>query len=78
MKRKHSGLGFLYVSWAHACKIMKPVRGNGGFQTLLRRMQKSHPTVCFNVTRADLERFNRYQRKYGDGGFQSRLKGARV
>ena len=57
--------------------LMKPIRGEGGFQTLMRRLQKrlreslkSHEVW---VTPEEIVRVHRYTTKTGQGGFQGRL-----
>jgi hypothetical protein len=55
----------------------QPVRGRGGFQTLLRRISKQiSPTGVLEVSEGDLEKLLRYSFQYGQGGFQERTKPA--
>ncbi len=58
-----------------AARFQKPVNGRGGFQTLLRRMQKSiDGENVLDVSDADVEKVIRYFFQYGQGGFQDRAK----
>jgi hypothetical protein len=55
-------------------RLMRPVNGSGGFQSLLRSLQpllKSDGTLTLDATMT--ERVVRYSTKYGSGGFQGRL-----
>lgn len=54
--------------------LCRPVRGQGGFQSLLRRI-KSQPKNNneFSITPSGIERIYRYASEYGGGGFQQRL-----
>ena len=53
----------------------KPVRGQGGFQGLLRKIQAgiNWTTGVLIISEADVGRVIRYAAKYGGGGFQGRL-----
>ncbi|MBI5248802.1 MAG: hypothetical protein HY912_04850 [Desulfomonile tiedjei] len=58
-----------------AAKIRKPVEGNGGFQTLFRKLQGqlgSRGSVL-TLTDQDLERIERYK-SYEPGGYEDRLE----
>ena len=57
-------------------KIMRPIRGRGGFQALLRRLQRQVEGNILTATDADIERLIRYSFDYGEGGFQERTKAA--
>ena len=60
---------------AEVRKYQKPVRGQGGFQALLRRIvRRIDPTGAVDVSDADLEKLVRYSFEYGQGGFQERTK----
>jgi hypothetical protein len=53
----------------------RPVRGSGGFQTLLRCLQRANRngnTILIDGGLA--ERISRYAVRYGEGGFQARLR----
>jgi hypothetical protein len=51
----------------------RPVAGQGGFQSLLRRIQGQIAHDRLVLTDADAERLIRYATQYGGGGFQERL-----
>jgi hypothetical protein len=56
-------------------RYSKPVRGRGGFQTLLRRISKQiSPSGVMTVSAADAEKIVRYSFQYGPGGFEDRTK----
>jgi hypothetical protein len=59
--------------------LMRPVMGQGGFQSLLRGLQKSFDKNCGVVTLDgdQIEKINRYTQEYGAGGFEDRLDGVR-
>lgn len=64
----------LILSDADRRRLMRPVNGSGGFQSLLRNLQlrlRSDGTLSLDGTTA--ERVKRYCTKYGSGGFQGRL-----
>lgn len=54
-----------------ALPLLKPVRGQGGYQALLRRVQES-ATVYIRMTPEDFERMVKAQR-YASSGFRSRM-----
>jgi hypothetical protein len=56
--------------------LRKPIRGQGGFQSLLRRLQHQLEGRQLEVSSGDLERLRRYAGAYGRGGFQRRTKSA--
>jgi hypothetical protein len=56
-------------------KLLRPANGKGGFQTLLRRLQKNISGHVLTVTAEDVEKLIRYSFDYGGGGFQERTKG---
>lgn len=54
--------------------LQRPVTGKGGFQNLLRSLQrKVTPDNTLVLTLDDIERVAAYAQKYGGGGFQGRL-----
>ncbi len=62
------------LSMAAADRLRKPVVGEGGFQSLLRRLQRCLHGNTLVITDPDLiERMNRYRADYGSGGWQGRL-----
>ena len=61
---------------AIAASLNRPVRGRGGFQSLLRKLQRQLQGTRLEVTEDDIERLVRYSLQYGKGGFQQRTRGA--
>lgn len=59
--------------------LMRPVVGVGGFQSLLRGLQKSYDrrTKVVTLDGDQVEKINRYTTEYGQGGFEDRLDGIR-
>jgi hypothetical protein len=54
--------------------LMRPLAGQGGFQSLLRFLQASvDPSGVLTLTPDAVERIARYVHSYGRGGFQGRL-----
>lgn len=54
--------------------LRRDVVGSGGFQSLLRRLQRGLSTDNeLTLTLEDIERIGRYVNDYGTGGFQGRL-----
>lgn len=55
--------------------LLRPVVGDGGFQTLLRKLQTQVDlrTQILRITSDDHEKMSRYKEKYGTGGFQDRI-----
>jgi hypothetical protein len=54
--------------------LRRPVRGQGGFQSLLRKLQKAiSADNQLPLSRETIEQIARYVRDYGQGGFQGRL-----
>jgi hypothetical protein len=56
--------------------LRKPIRGRGGFQSLLRKLQRQLEGQQLAVSAADVERLTRYSAAYGGGGFQRRTRRA--
>ncbi|MEP7308509.1 MAG: hypothetical protein ABJA98_23640 [Acidobacteriota bacterium] len=54
--------------------IRKPIRGQGGFQSLLRKLQHQLGGRQLDVSPVDVERLRRYSAAYGGGGFQRRTQ----
>ena len=54
--------------------LQRPLRGQGGYQTLLARLQANMDGDRLRLTRTDCERVVRYGTRYGQGGFQTRLQ----
>jgi len=60
------------LSEAALARLTRPVRGRGGFQQLLRRLQHRVHGAVLTVDDVDHEKLGRYSHAYGAGGFQSR------
>jgi hypothetical protein len=54
--------------------ITRPLRGQGGYQSLLARLQDNLHGRTLRLSRQDCERIVRYSTQYGEGGFQGRLR----
>lgn len=51
-----------------------PVTGQGGFQTLIRRLRAAvKPEGKLTVSEEDIDLIRRYRNEYGGGGWQDRL-----
>ncbi len=59
--------------------LMRRVSGQGGFQSLLRSLQRNfdRKTSTVTLTGDQIEKINRYAQQYGQGGFEDRLDGIR-
>lgn len=55
--------------------IMKHLRGQGGFQSLLQRLQGGIDGLSLSIQDDDVATAIRYFTEYGGGGFQQRLAG---
>jgi hypothetical protein len=55
--------------------LMRPVAGSGGWQSLLRKLQKQVEDKTLTITESDSQRILRYILSYGSGGWQDRLAG---
>lgn len=53
--------------------LMRPVAGRGGWQSLLRKLQKQIKGNTLTLTEDDSRRILRYILSYGSGGWQDRL-----
>ena len=51
-----------------ATTLRKPIRGRGGFQTLLRKLQRQLDGRQLDVSRDEMERLTWYSAAYGRGG----------
>lgn len=56
-----------------ANQLMRPVRGKGGWQSLLRRLQARLSGVVLTLDHRDIRQVRKYRSSYGGGGWQSRL-----
>lgn len=56
-------------------ELDRPIRGVGGFQSLMKRLQKqlNHGTGTIHLTADDLEDIRRSAFEYAEGGFEDRL-----
>lgn len=63
----------IVLSETEVALLMKPIRGQGGFQTLLRSLQHSLRGRVLTLAPTTVARIVRYRNKYGAGGFQGRL-----
>lgn len=63
----------IVLSSAETSLLMKPVNGHGGFQTLLRDLQRELRGTTLTLTPSLEAKVSRYRSKYGAGGFQGRL-----
>jgi hypothetical protein len=55
-------------------EILKDVAGEGGFQELMRRLQKGLNGLSLFVEDEDIPKIRRYAEDYKEGGFEDRLK----
>lgn len=53
--------------------LQRPVKGEGGFQHLLRKLQSQIDGTELVLTAELVEKIARYVARYGSGGFQGRL-----
>ncbi len=54
--------------------LNRRLRGQGGYQSLLARLQSNINRNFLRLTQDDCEKVVRYATQYGQGGFQERLK----
>ena len=56
-------------------ELLRPVKGSGGFENLIRRLQKqvNHATAEIKLTPKDLDDIQRCAFAYKQGGFEDRL-----
>lgn len=56
--------------------ILKEVSGRGGFQGLIRKLQRQYSSEDRSIflESDDIDRMIRYSHEYGQGGFQDRIK----
>lgn len=59
-------------------RLRRPIRGVGGFQSLLERLQARLRGGNLELNLEDVERIARYVQQYGEGGFQGRLEGVLI
>jgi len=53
--------------------LTRPVAGRGGWQSLLRKLQRQITDKTLTLTEDDFRRILRYILSYGSGGWQDRL-----
>ena len=53
--------------------LNRPLQGQGGYQSLLARLQRNMNGNLLRLTQDDCEKVVRYATQYGQGGFQERL-----
>lgn len=56
--------------------LSRPVAGSGGWQSLLRKLQKQINGKDLTLTDEDVAKILRYILSYGSGGWQDRLAAA--
>lgn len=63
------------LSPSELASLLRPIVGDGGFQTLLRKLQGQvdRASGILRVSSSDHEKMIRYKREYGLGGFQDRI-----
>ena len=54
-------------------RLRRSVKGQGGFQSFLRSLQRNLDGRELTLTPSDVRRIASYVERYGDGGFQGRL-----
>lgn len=64
------------LSLVHSAALRKKIVGTGGWQSLLRKLQKKLTNDNMLVlTEAEFKKIYTYSYKYGKGGFEDRLEG---
>ena len=56
-------------------QLMRPVRGQGGWQSLVRRLQRQVSGNLVELSEEDQRRILHYLLSYGTGGWQDRIAG---
>ena len=54
--------------------ISRPVKGSGGWQSLLRKLQQNVSGNELTLSTEDIVRIIRYSLNYGQGGYEDRLR----
>ncbi|MTI95925.1 MAG: hypothetical protein FH749_10655 [Firmicutes bacterium] len=56
--------------------LLREVKGSGGFQSLLRRLQQGYNPEAntYTLNSEDIEAIIRYATRYNQGGWQDRLR----
>lgn len=64
----------VHLSQSALNAINEEVRGSGGYQTLMRKLQKRLIGTELHYSDDDLEKIKRYAKEYNNGGYQNRFK----
>jgi len=56
-------------------KLNRDIQGQGGFQSLLGKLQSKLHDHSLTLDLDEIEMIARYVNRYGEGGFQGRLEG---
>jgi hypothetical protein len=56
-------------------QLMRPVRGQGGWQSLVRRLQRQVDGNVIEIGKHDQQSILHYLLSYGTGGWQGRIAG---
>lgn len=72
MNEKHNTV---HLSQSALNAINEEVRGRGGFQTLMRKLQQEQLNGTeLDYNDDDLEKIKRYAKGYNNGGYQNKFK----
>lgn len=63
------------LSTGEVSALQKPLRGTGGFQSLIASLRTKLRGYDLELDLDDVARIARYVKDYGEGGFQGRLGG---
>lgn len=63
----------IVLTAAEVEQLRRPVNGQGGWQSLLRRLQSRLVGSTLTLSPSDLARIRKYRDSYGTGGWQTRL-----
>ncbi|MCZ6172962.1 hypothetical protein [Campylobacter ureolyticus] len=64
----------VHLSQSALNAINEEVRGSGGYQTLMRKLQKQLIGTELHYSDDYLEKIKRYAKEYNNGGYQNRFK----
>ncbi|MDI3541026.1 MAG: hypothetical protein PWP66_564 [Thermosediminibacterales bacterium] len=78
LERRKRGLYKIFIeslSVEDMAPLLKEVKGQGGFQDLIRKLQRQYSSKnqTLVLDYSDIEKMIRYSKHYGQGGFQDRL-----
>jgi hypothetical protein len=65
----------IQLSDADLEQLMRPVRGQGGWQSLVRRLQRQVNGNVVDLSEHDQQTILHYLLSYGTGGWQDRIAG---